>query len=335
LDMCASPGGKTTYISALMKNTGIIFANDANSSRLNSLVANCHRMGTRNVIVTNYDGRKLLKHIGANSLDRVLLDAPCSGLGVISRDPSIKLQRTTKDVERCAHLQKELILAAVDMIDAHSQSGGFLVYSTCSISLEENESVVDYALSHRHIKLVETGLEFGREGLARYRQQRFHPSLKLTRRFYPHSHNLDGFYVAKFKKYANGPKNKDNTNEKDENEESQTGGDDNQEEEEVKQDKDANIKKIENQNDVKEEKKDTNTKLNDRSTKLKYSSKNVNDFSGIKLPKQTKKKKKNKVHRDVAATTQQKKEPSLSSKSSKKQYNGISAKLSKKSKTNQ
>ena len=80
-------------------------------------------------------------------------------------------------------------------------------YSTCSIAVEENEWVVDFALRNRFVKLVDTGVsEVGEPGLTRHKEKRFHPSLNLTRRIYPHTHNMDGFFFAKFKKFANGEK---------------------------------------------------------------------------------------------------------------------------------
>ena len=121
LDMCAAPGGKTSYISSLMKNTGVVVANDAKAERLKSLVANCHRLGIANTLVCNYDGRSFPKAMGG--FDRVLLDAPCSGTGVISKDEAVKINKSDKDIQRCSHVQKELLLAAIDSVDAKSTTG--------------------------------------------------------------------------------------------------------------------------------------------------------------------------------------------------------------------
>lgn len=201
LDMSAAPGGKTSFMAQLMRNTGTIIANDLKPERQKATVANMHRLGIKNVITCTYDGRKL----GAmfkNRFDRILLDAPCSGLGVISRDPSVKVQRTIADIKQCAHLQKELLLAAIDALKYKNTTSGEMVYSTCSVSVYENEEVVQYALQKRDIQIVETGLDFGTSGFTRYQQKRFHPSMSLTKRFYPHTVNMDGFFVCKIKKLS-------------------------------------------------------------------------------------------------------------------------------------
>lgn len=161
LDMSAAPGGKTSYLSQLMRNTGVIIANDLKADRQKATVANMHRLGVRNVITCTHDGRKLGGKF-RNNFDRILLDAPCSGLGVISRDPSVKVQRTMADVIKCGHLQKELLLSAIDALNHKSKTGGVMVYSTCSVSVAENEEVINYALSKRDIKLIDTGLDFGK-----------------------------------------------------------------------------------------------------------------------------------------------------------------------------
>ncbi|KAF7322895.1 SAM-MT-RSMB-NOP domain-containing protein [Mycena chlorophos] len=198
LDMASAPGGKTTHIAALLQNTGVVFANDANKARTKSLTANVHRLGCRNVVVCSYDGREFPKVMGG--FDRVLLDAPCSGTGVISKDASVKTNKSERDFTLLSHLQKQLILCAIDSVSPDSKTGGYIVYSTCSVTVDENEAVVDYALRKRpNVHLVDTGLEFGTPGFTRFRGKTFAPSVALTRRFYPHVHNMDGFFVAKFK----------------------------------------------------------------------------------------------------------------------------------------
>lgn len=202
LDMCAAPGGKSSHISMLMQNTGILYANEINQERVKSVVANLFRQGIKNQIVCTYDGKMFPKVVGG--FDRVLLDAPCSGSGTVSKDMKIKTQSSKEQLENHVFLQKELILAAIDSCNASSKTGGVIVYSTCSVFVDENENVVDYALRKRpNVKLVDTDIKIGTQGLKSYRGKNFHPSLSLTKRFYPHVNNMDGFFVAKFKKISN------------------------------------------------------------------------------------------------------------------------------------
>ncbi|KAJ1361626.1 hypothetical protein KIN20_020921, partial [Parelaphostrongylus tenuis] len=216
LDMCAAPGGKTSHIAGLMKNSGVLFANDANIARCRAVIGNLHRLGVNNAIVSNLNAEEYAK-LAPNGFDRVLLDAPCSGTGVIWKDQTVKTSKDSQDIQRRHTMQRQLILAALDSVDANLP----VVDTSCTLhaqflalpstrsfifaltKVEENEAVVNYALQKRHCELVPCGLEVGVEGFTRFREYRFHPSLSLTRRYYPHVHNIDGFFVAKLKKLSN------------------------------------------------------------------------------------------------------------------------------------
>lgn len=203
LDMAAAPGGKTTHIAQLMRNDGVIVANDVSKNRLKGLFYNCQRLGVKNVIVTNYDGRKFPECL--KNFDRVLLDAPCTGLGVISRDQTIKAKRSVLDIKKAAHLQRELLRAAID----RCKVGGYVVYSTCSIAFEENEAVVDYACRKRYVKIVDTGLNIESKVYRQYKETQLPERIKKCVRVFPHVHNLDGFFVAKLLKVRDGPREED------------------------------------------------------------------------------------------------------------------------------
>ncbi|KAK2732649.1 rRNA (cytosine-C5-)-methyltransferase nop2 [Onygenales sp. PD_40] len=206
LDMAAAPGGKTTYISALMRNTGTVLANDASKPRAKGLIGNIHRLGCKNTIVSNMDARTAFPKI-LGGFDRILLDAPCSGTGVISKDPSVKTSKTERDFLALPHMQKQLLLAAIDSTDHASKTGGYVVYSTCSVTVEENEGVVQYALRKRpNVKIVDTGLgNFGTPGFKSYIGKKFDDKMNMTRRFFPHRENVDGFFVCKLKKTGPSP----------------------------------------------------------------------------------------------------------------------------------
>ncbi|KAH0473172.1 MAG: uncharacterized protein KVP18_000274 [Porospora cf. gigantea A] len=202
LDMAAAPGGKSTYIAQLMKNKGILICNDSQPERSKSLAANLHRLGVTNAVTLCMDGRKLEGK--TPRVDRVLLDAPCTGLGIIARDSSVKSKRKPRDFVQAASLQRELLLSAIDLCDANSPTGGYVVYSTCSVSIEENEGVVNSILnSGRDVKLVPFAPDIGSPGHTAIGQWRFPECMKLTRRFWPHRHDMDGFFVAKFRKLSN------------------------------------------------------------------------------------------------------------------------------------
>lgn len=130
IDLCAAPGGKTTFIGELLMNTGEIIAVDKYESRLRLIRENCERLGIRNVRFVAEDGTKYQGTIA----DRVLVDAPCSGLGVLPKKPDIKWKREQEDIQHLAELQLQLLENAARLV----KPGGVIVYSTCTNEPEEN-----------------------------------------------------------------------------------------------------------------------------------------------------------------------------------------------------
>ena len=143
LDLCAAPGGKSIQASLLMKNTGLIVANDLARTRAYAISENAERMGRGNLLIVNNDFSSIYQHY-LNTFDRIILDAPCSGSGMFRKQSEMKDDWSYAKVTKYAKIQKELILYAYKML----KEGGEMVYSTCSFSYEEDEEVVDYLLNN-------------------------------------------------------------------------------------------------------------------------------------------------------------------------------------------
>lgn len=144
LDMCAAPGGKTTYIAQLMKNTGEITARDINDSRIELIENAAKRLGITIIETERFDG-SCLNPIDIQTYDRILLDAPCSGMGVIRRKPEIRYLSDKKERKALRSIQSDMLDHAADMLKV----GGVLIYSTCTILPEENEKQIE-AFLERH-----------------------------------------------------------------------------------------------------------------------------------------------------------------------------------------
>jgi len=195
VDMAAAPGGKTTHMAQMMNNSGVIVSIEQDKLRTASLESNIHRCGVTNSIVLRGDSRKL-DQLGL-APDYILLDAPCSGEGLIALDPSRKRSKSMADIRFCATKQDALLDAAITAL----APGGTLVYSTCSIAPEENEFVIDDLLRRRpETRLVPMNIEFGAPAYRAPYGVEMHESLTLARRFLPHKHNLEGFFICRIEK---------------------------------------------------------------------------------------------------------------------------------------
>jgi NOL1/NOP2/sun family putative RNA methylase len=200
VDLAAAPGGKATQLADLMDDTGTVIANDVNLGRLSALRHNSERLGVTNLVVTHQDGRHFsLKPLGSvHTVDRVLVDAPCSCEGTLRKSPHIVADWDPHGHRGLQPVQTDLLGRAVEM----TRPGGVVVYATCTFAPEENEAVVDSVLSSHPCSIDTITLPAGLEaapGLQQYDAMRFDDSLRDTIRIYPHQNDTGGFYVARLR----------------------------------------------------------------------------------------------------------------------------------------
>jgi len=198
LDMCAAPGSKTTQIAQYMQNKGILICNDYKGLRVKSLGLNVQRMGLTNAIITLMHGRNF-----ANSnikFDKILVDAPCSGVGTIRKSLKTVTIWNPNMIRRLAGTQKQLLQTAFSIL----KPGGTLVYSTCTLEPEENEGVINYLLeNNKDAKVEEIKLNIKRgEAILEFNKEKYQEQIKNTLRIWPQDNDTEGFFVCKLRKMS-------------------------------------------------------------------------------------------------------------------------------------
>jgi NOL1/NOP2/sun family putative RNA methylase len=195
IDMCAAPGGKTTHLAQIMGNKGFIIALDVNKNKIKALKANINRLGVTNTIVYSMSAL----HFTYKS-ERILLDAPCTGSGIIRKDPTRKYSRDSADIDFCSRLQKDLLKKGIENL----KDNGILVYSTCSLEPEENEMVIDWALKNLPVEIepIDFSVNYtpAVKGFRKPFGTNLHKDVVYCRRTLPHVHNCNGMFVAKLRR---------------------------------------------------------------------------------------------------------------------------------------
>ena len=189
IDACAAPGGKTTHIAELMQDTGKIWACDRTASRMRKLQENIQRLHLKSIEICIGDSRNLSQF--RNSADRVLLDAPCSGLGTLHRHADARWRQTPDSVKELSILQKELISHTSTFV----KQGGLLVYATCTLHPTENESVIESFITENRDWKIETPFQ----NVSFHKYSTSLGWLKVL----PHQHDMDGFFMVRLRKTNN------------------------------------------------------------------------------------------------------------------------------------
>lgn len=196
LDMTAAPGNKTGILAQIMNNKGLIVANDIDKGRIKTLKFTIKKLGVTNTIVTCRDGTRINFNF---KFDKILLDAPCSCEGMVRKKPDSLKGWSQREVSSKSELQKRLLEKAFSLL----KPGGALVYSTCTLSPEENEEVVYNLLRKEQLALVQEIMipELKSDsGITKYKNKNFSPQLKKAVRIWPHKADIEGFFICKIKK---------------------------------------------------------------------------------------------------------------------------------------
>lgn len=191
LDMCAAPGSKASQIAAMMRNRGLLVANDVKTARIKALGINLQRMGVMNAVITLMPGYAFKGF----EFDRILVDAPCSGTGAIRKSLKTVAMWNPRMIKRLAGLQRRLLFTAFENL----KEEGILVYSTCSLEPEENEGVVDSLLQrYDNAKLCKINLRIKRSpAILEFGKKVYSSELKKCLRIWPYDNDTEGFFVAK------------------------------------------------------------------------------------------------------------------------------------------
>ena len=196
LDLCAAPGSKTTQLAEIMCNTGTLIANEVSTDRLKSLVFNVDKMNLANTGILHGRG-ELLSTVYQNYFDKILVDAPCSALGITQKKGEVSNWWNENKLVAFTEMQMKLLVAAIKACKA----GGEIVYSTCTLSVEENELALNRILQKYPVELVEVKLPVkSRAALSSIENNILHNSIPLAHRIVPWEIDSEGFFVAKLKK---------------------------------------------------------------------------------------------------------------------------------------
>lgn len=188
IDVCSAPGGKTTHMAQLMNNKGRILARDIHEHKLKLIKSNANRLGVKMIDVEKFDGKDLDEDL-IETADKVLVDAPCSGLGIIRRKPEIKYRKEPDDMKTITELQLLILTNA----SRYVKREGELLYSTCTIDPNENQKIVERFLKqHSNYELIDINHLYKSIVPGEHKGNMI--------QLYPHLHGTDGFFIAKLKK---------------------------------------------------------------------------------------------------------------------------------------